>query len=80
MNGAMWVAFEVRSKIYLEAPTGHYTMGSCPTLFHRFGKELVVNMDFIPTMSEIILNERKLRTARCLASYGKPVEKILMVG
>ena len=57
MNGAMWVAFEVRSKVYLEAPTGHYTMGSCPTLFHRFGKELVVNMDFIPTMSEIILNK-----------------------
>ena len=45
MNGAMWVAFEVMSKIYLEAPTGHYTMGSCPTLFHRLGKELVVNMD-----------------------------------
>jgi len=45
MNGAMWVAFEVRSKIYLEAPTGHYTMGSCPTLFYRLGKELVVNMD-----------------------------------
>ena len=45
MNGAMWVAFEVRSKIYLEAPTGHYTMGSCPTLSHRLGKELVVNMD-----------------------------------
>ena len=45
MNGAMCVAFEVRSKIYLEAPTGHYTMGSCPTLFYRLGKELVVNMD-----------------------------------
>jgi len=28
MNGAMWVEFEVRSKIYLEASTGHYTMSS----------------------------------------------------
>jgi len=45
MNGAMWVGFEVRSKIYLEAPPGYYTMSSCPALFHRFGKELVVNMD-----------------------------------
>ena len=45
MNGAMWVAFEVRSKIYLEAPPGYYTIRSCPTLFHRLGKELVVNMD-----------------------------------
>ena len=45
MNGAMWVGFEVRSKIYLEAPPGYYTIGSCPILFHRLGKELVVNMD-----------------------------------
>ena len=48
MNGAMWVAFEVMSKIYLEAPTGHYTMSSCPALFHRLGKELAVNMDLYP--------------------------------
>ena len=41
----MWVALEVRSKIYLESPPGYYTMGSYPTLFHRLGKELVVNMD-----------------------------------
>ena len=44
-NGVMWVALEVRSKIYLEAPTGHYTMSNCPALFHKLGKELVVNMD-----------------------------------
>ena len=48
MNGVMWVALEVRGKIYLEAPTGHYTMSSCPALFHRFGKELVANMDLYP--------------------------------
>lgn len=45
MNRAMWVGFEVRSKIYLEAPPGYYTISSCPILFHRLGKELVVNMD-----------------------------------
>ena len=45
MNGAMWVGFEVRSKIYLEAPPGYYTIRSYPALFHRLGKELVVNMD-----------------------------------
>jgi len=45
MNGVMWVALEVRSKIYLEAFMCHYRISSCPAQFYRLKKELVVNID-----------------------------------
>ena len=48
MNGAMWVGFEVRSKIYLEAFTCHYRINSCPALFYRVKKELAGNIDLYP--------------------------------
>ena len=61
-NGVMWVVLEVRNKIYLEAPMGHYRMGSCLTRFHRLGKELVVNMDLYPNYLKQIFIKKNLNS------------------
>ena len=48
MNGVMWVALEVRSKIYLEAFTSHYRINSYLARFYRVKKELAGNIDLYP--------------------------------
>ena len=44
----MWVALEVRGKIYLEAFTCHYRMNSCLAQLYRVKKELAGNIDLYP--------------------------------
>ena len=48
MSGVMWVALEVRSKIYLEAFMCHYRMNSGLAQFYRVKKELAGNIDLYP--------------------------------
>ena len=48
MNGVMWVALEVRSKVYLEAFMCHYKMTGCLAQFYRVKKELAGNIDLYP--------------------------------
>jgi hypothetical protein len=48
MNGVMWVALEVRSKIYLEAFMCHYRMNSCLAQLYRVKKGLAGNIDLYP--------------------------------
>lgn len=47
-NGVMWVALEVRSKIYLEAFMCHYRMNSCLAQLYRVKKGLAGNIDLYP--------------------------------
>ena len=62
MNGVMWVALEVRSKIYLEAFMCHYRMNSCPAQFYRLKKELVVNIDLYPNYLKRIFIKKNLNS------------------
>ena len=62
-NGIMWVALEVRNKIYLEAFTCHYRINSCPALFYRVKKELAEILICIPTiLSEFLLKNKNLNS------------------
>ena len=74
MNGVMWVALEVRGKIYLEAFTCHYRMNSRPAQFYRLKKELVVNIVLYPNYLKRIFIKKKfeqLNTLQIMANQLK---------
>ena len=62
MNGVMWVALEVRNKIYLEAFTCHYRTNGCPAQFYRLKKELVVNIGLYPNYLKQIFIKKNLNS------------------
>ena len=61
-NGVMWVALEVRNKIYLEAFTCRYRMSGCPAQFYRLKKELVVNIGLYPNYLKQIFIKKNLNS------------------